>query len=265
MEFDVTLSGLNESQLFSASETLKIDLVPVPMNADDVCSVCRSWRHARWQRCSNCLQAESELTSPSNRVIPITMYSRPSRVRDWLKYYKEGAEEYHPEYADTLSIIIDRFMYENQARLFRLIGGYDALAPVPSSSRLGVHPLAHLIGRDETVFGVPLSNLVERGPGVLGRRLLSDNAFVPLRDLQGVRVLLIDDVYTTGSRAQSAASAIALGGGAVAGILVIARRINPDFNLAARELWSRQSAIEYRYEDALEWLEYTVSDSSPSE
>jgi len=252
----VTLSGLNGHQLFRASDALKKELVPVPVNACDVCSVCRSWRHARWAYCSNCLQAQGELTSPSARVIPITMYRRPSRVRDWLRYYKEGADEYHPEYADKLAVIIDRFMHENQARLFHLLDGYDVISTVPSSSRpCAHHPLAELIGRDEAVCGAPLCDLLERGPGALARRVLSDDAFVPLRNLQGMRALLVDDVYTTGSRAQSAASAIALGGGEVAGILVLARRINPEFNLAAARLWARQSAIGYGYEDALRWLE----------
>jgi orotate phosphoribosyltransferase len=56
------------------------------------------------------------------------------------------------------------------------------------------------------------------------------------------RILLLDDVYTTGARINSASYAISHAGGVVAGALVLARRINTDYDARALALWERQQA-----------------------
>jgi hypoxanthine phosphoribosyltransferase len=50
-----------------------------------------------------------------------------------------------------------------------------------------------------------------------------------MRDIEGKRVLLLDDVYTSGASIQSAASTLALAGARVIAGVVVARFINPDF------------------------------------
>jgi predicted amidophosphoribosyltransferase len=248
------LSGLRRSDLVTASDDLRNELVPIPKDRSDVCPVCRSWRHERWDRCSNCLQALSELSEPCDRVIPLTLYARPSCMRDWLKFYKEGSDSIRQEYSNRLTIILDRFLQENLAQLYESVGGYDFVAPVPSTQRIGKHPLGRLLARAPEAFGAPYTEVLKRGTGELGRRVLSDLGFVATSNLCGTRALLIDDVYTTGSRAQSAASAVTLSGGRTAAIFVFGRRVDPEFNLASGTLWSQQKAEKYEYKDALSWL-----------
>ncbi len=173
-------------------------------------------------------------------------------MRNWLKYYKPGTEEYRPEYGLYISAIIQRFMRENMVRLIDLVGQYTVVSQVPSSTRVGPHPLSYIMG-GESVFGAPVKDLLQRGDGELGHRIMSDSAFIAT-DVSGERVLLIDDVYTTGAHAQSAASALSDAGAVVPAILVVARRINPDFNITARELWARQQLIRYDFGTALRWL-----------
>ncbi|HEX4244408.1 MAG TPA: phosphoribosyltransferase, partial [Acidimicrobiales bacterium] len=71
-----------------------------------------------------------------------------------------------------------------------------------------------------------------RGTGALGHLRPSRSGFVihPLVDPAGLRrrrVLVVDDSYTTGSRAQSAAAALRLAGMRVGAILVLGRVVAP--------------------------------------
>jgi orotate phosphoribosyltransferase len=83
---------------------------------------------------------------------------------------------------------------------------------------------------------------------------MSDDAFVTTRSISGERILLVDDVFTTGSRAQSAASALQIAGGTVPAIMVLARRINPEFNSTASTVWHRQESIDFDFTTSLAWL-----------
>ena len=62
------------------------------------------------------------------------------------------------------------------------------------------------------------------------------------------RLLLVDDVYTTGSRLNSAAYTLRDAGFEIAGAFVIARRVNVDFDARAAEMWNRQSANTFRWD-----------------
>jgi predicted amidophosphoribosyltransferase len=256
----VQILGLTEEELMTRSEELRPELVPPPSDAADVCSMCRSWRNPQYRLCSNCLEASDELARPCTRVVPITLYRRPSRLRDWLTYYKQTPEvEHREEYRVNLATVLGRFMRENQPELWDTTGGYSVACVVPSSSRQELqHPLRGIVSESD-VFGVPVVDLLRRGVGDLGHRILSDRGFVPNGDVSGERVLLVDDVYTTGSRAQSAASALQVAGGSVAAVLVLARRIDPDFNEAANQVWLRQSSRSYDFINALAWLRPSAS------
>jgi orotate phosphoribosyltransferase len=67
------------------------------------------------------------------------------------------------------------------------------------------------------------------------------------------RVLLLDDVYTTGARAQSAAFALRAAGAVVPAVLVIGRRVNPEWRDEVDVIWQRQTAIPFRFEDPPWW------------
>lgn len=61
----------------------------------------------------------------------------------------------------------------------------------------------------------------------------------------GARVVVADDVYTTGARANSAAHALRTAGVHVAGLFVLARRVNPGFNPRAEQFWAKQAAAPF--------------------
>ncbi len=63
-----------------------------------------------------------------------------------------------------------------------------------------------------------------------------------------MRVLVIDDTFTSGSRSQSAASALQLAGASVVAVVPIGRYINPDFNERTGEYWNRQRGVGFDFD-----------------
>src|SRR5918992_4911090 len=84
--------------LLARSEELCSALTPRPRDAPDVCPTCRSWLNTLEGLCNNCCQIRKELTKPTEQIIPISLYKKPSDLRDWLKYNKPNDEAVEPSY-----------------------------------------------------------------------------------------------------------------------------------------------------------------------
>ncbi len=145
--------------------------------------------------------------------------------------------------------ILGYFLQMHSACIAATAGGpWDLITSVPSSvGREGEHPLVRAIKllpdiRDRYEV------LLERGEGKITHTIASDEGFKTLRRLDGERVLLIDDTFTSGARAQSAASALSNEGASVAAILPIGRVIKPGFSTHVEEYWQTQSASVFDFD-----------------
>lgn len=58
-------------------------------------------------------------------------------------------------------------------------------------------------------------------------------------------IVLLEDVYVTGARAQSAAKVLRSSGVSVRFILSVGRRYNLDFDGEVRAIWDRQTQMAY--------------------
>ena len=253
--------------LVAVTDALAVDLVPVPSDAPDVCPMCRSWRPRGTDYCNNCEQAFRGLSVPCPTVVPICLYSKPSPMRDRMTFYKDPEEPEHARYPNEVAAILDRYFFEHGEALATYVGGWDTACLVPSATRLPPHPLELALTGLSTSQVPERGALLERHTGEVGHRKLSDDAYRPVTDVSGQRILILDDVYTTGARSQSAASALALGGAMVAGIVVIARRVNPAFTPGVQALWDRQAALSFSFVSPPWWnagLTPTVTSSYPS-
>lgn len=227
-------------------------LVPVPKDGDGVCPVCRSWKHARFPYCSNCMESKWQLPYFCTKVVPMTMYAKPSDLRDWLTYYKEPAHPRQPDCVSALKALCSAFLRMNLADVRDCFGEeWDIATVVPSSSPRSYHPLSDIFRSND--LGSPIIPLLKSTSVSISHREANVDAFSVRAEATPQRVLILDDVYTTGARAQSAAARLILEGFSVVGLLVIARRINPDFNEASRTLWRRQSRKRYSFKHALCW------------
>lgn len=233
--------------LLARSDQLASELVAPPHEADDVCPTCRSWRNTDGPLCDNCSQARDDLDFWCDQVIPISLYRKPSPLRDWLTHYKPGDEPPIAEYRANVGAILARYLHEHSAALQEFVGGYDAVCVVPSTDRPPPHELAAVYD-DYSPPGEPsLLDALERGPGRLSHRTYSDDAYIVTQSVGERRILVLDDVYTTGARSQSATAALTAAGAVVPAILVIARRLNPDWDPHVQAIWGRQVALPFDF------------------
>jgi hypothetical protein len=127
-------------------------------------------------------------------------------------------------------------------------GGWDVITSVPSTApREGEHPLAAAINLVPDLRG-QYEELLHRGSGQIDHTVASDGGYEPAHEVSGHRILLVDDTFTSGARAQSAASALNNAGATVAAIVPIGRVINPDFNEENEAYWRRQSKLPYAFD-----------------
>ncbi|WP_100524857.1 amidophosphoribosyltransferase [Mycobacteroides abscessus] len=179
----------------------------------------------------------------------IALYRKPSQLRDWLTCYKgrtDGTEPLVASYADIVKAMLARFLHDHGDRLAAR-SPIDCITVVPSSERPGLHPLHALL--NELPLSVPVTTLLQRGPGELAHTKASRDGYIHIgRPLAPQRVLLVDDVFTTGARVNSAAHALAAAGHQLAGTLIIARRVNPDYNEHSAAFWERQTAQKFSWQ-----------------
>lgn len=188
--------------------------------------------------CFNC-DENSRALDGLQPIIPISLYAKPSPLRDWLTFYKDDGDiAADPNARDAIGTVLERFFTENHEWATSL--GADGAIVVPSTLRPPPHPLAVLLQeRGSLPFEVMYG--LSRTSANLGHNQPNKDAFAAGEDLRGKRLLLLDDVYTSGARAQSAAYALRRVGADIAALCVIGRRYNPGYSEQSAAVFSRQS------------------------
>ena len=166
-------------------------------------------------------------------VLPVVFAPKGSPVAQFLWQYKAGGHGAASAGEALLLALLLVFLRDHGACAWRSAGfGCPThVAVVPTArGRPGEHPLRRLIG---PYLGLPWARLSSSRPDQRERDL------DPLRFraalVPDARVLLLDDTWTTGASAQSAAMALRRAGARSVTTVVIARHvgIDPWFPLAA--------------------------------
>ncbi|WP_246889559.1 ComF family protein [Mycolicibacterium sp. GESEQ-9] len=224
------------------AHSLAAELVPPPRPGPGICPICRTWNDQPDEVvCSNCAHVEEVLYEPALTLDVITLYRKPSPLRDWLTSYKgrlDDSEPYIPAYEHNIRAMVWQFFADHSQRLVERCGGLDCLVVVPSTQRTPPHPLENVLATID--LPAPVIPLLVRGPGELDFNKPALDGYDASSDHPPQRVLLVDDVYTTGARINSAATALRRAGHTVTGAFVIARRVRPEFHPDAQALWDRQ-------------------------
>lgn len=192
-------------------ERIKGELVPVAAPQQHVCSTCRSGANPGYECCYQC---------DANRVVqvlPISMSYHGGLLHSHLRNYKDGSPQQRTEYTLRLAALLWLFLKQHQD----CIGGdYDAVVTVPSTRTDRDAPKATI---DRIValrhLHVPLT-CTETGPRP---------AFAAPEELEGKRVLLLDDTFTRGIHITAAQDALAREGAHVLLPVVIGRHFRPHF------------------------------------
>ena len=191
------------------------------------CRVCAAPVHG-FDRCWRCEQAR-RIGGVADVVAPLSyaIAGTPSAalLRDYKNHPARSVRERH-------SAVINGLVRLGITRHERCIGAAAGQAlscrlVIPSlTSRPGRHPLAELVGSMTAA-----SDAVSLAPAPDARcdRAINDKFVLsPAARLDGQHVLILDDVWTTGSTAQSAALAVRRAGAAAVSVVVVGRWVNPD-------------------------------------
>jgi hypothetical protein len=215
----------------------------VPQSGPGVCSVCHSGTGEGFPTCFSCYQTMGQVTHPTSNVIPISLYKTNDQLWHVLRYYKDGSPAARPLLETQVAAMIVRFTGLHMECIGRILGGPPSVVTtVPStrSDRPGVHPLVAAVRRCSNLVDL-YQPLLVRGSGAVDHNKASDDAFRVDAHVNNSRVLLIEDTFTSGARAQSAASALRLVGAANVVVLTVGRVIKPDWNENCQRIWNEAS------------------------
>lgn len=194
-------------------------LLPVLAGGPGICGVCRTSIAGYFPLCYRCSTARSVLAATADAVAFTALAVKNEQLARELWVYKNGrTDDIRRRTRMGLGAVLWRSLSRHERCLGAVAGvtEFPIVTTVPSSSGRVDEPVATLGG----IVGITRDRyrrLLKPNATIPSNRDPRDDRFVPLRALQGEPVLLLDDTWTTGAHAQSAATALrAAGAGAVA-------------------------------------------------
>lgn len=158
------------AELLVLSNALASDCVAVPQHGPDVCPICRGQRDETEYLCESCTRCESQLSSV-HRVLPITLYAKPSAMRDRLRCYKDSEDtSERRRLSREIAALVNRFFREHGDYLAGRYGQWDVACIVPSTTREPPHPLRRALTHHAADVCAPLEVLLRRGSGEIAHR-----------------------------------------------------------------------------------------------
>lgn len=227
---------------------LEGDLIRPPLHVPpDVCPICLDWADAT-PMCTKCNLAQTILGEPPAPVVPITLYLKPSPMRDRLTYYKDPRGPEDGMLPVEVAALVETFYSAHGRELEARHGRPDAVVVVPpKGTRAMPHPLQRALealpARSLPRIELPLV----LGTATIDRRAPHPEGFTAIERLDGRSFLVLDDVYTTGATAQSAAHALRAAGATVTAIFVVGRRLNPDRLQEVATILGRQRGTPFDF------------------
>lgn len=217
-----------------------------------ICSTCHGPAAAGKATCFSCAVLSDQLGALPD-VVPLFLFSLGSPVHSALVGYKAGTSRAgRTARSKALTEVLGSWLKHHTSCL--LGDTKDALVvPVPSSSggRVswhGAHPL-------ETVCDEAASRSIRlRARAVLvpglrppARLHASASGFTvdPTTDVSGRTVLVVDDMFVSGSRSLSAAAALTRAGARVAAVVPLGRLVRPDHNSATAAFWAARCRLAF--------------------
>jgi predicted amidophosphoribosyltransferase len=206
-----------------------------PRRGPEVCDVCLNFT-AGYPRCYACARGEQWL----DVVAPISYSVGGEQLHHALRGYKRFGGDVARRLTVGLAAVLWRFLSVHE-RCVAGAAGVDRFAvvtTVPSGERERdeAHPLRVIAGELVAATCERHERLLVRSEHAVSARAFDRHRFEAVRELAGEPVLLIDDTWTTGASAQSAAAALKLAGaGPVAGV-AIGRHLNREWHENDRRL-----------------------------
>jgi predicted amidophosphoribosyltransferase len=206
-----------------------------PRRGPDVCATCFNFT-AGYDRCYACAYGRLVLDA----VAPISYSVAREQLHHTLASYKRLDGDVARRLGAVLAAILWRFLAEHERCVARAAGtnGFDVVTTVPSGDRDGddQHPLHGIVGELVGLTRQRHERLLGRTNAESPPRIFDQHKFEATRPLNNSAVLLIDDTWTTGASAQSAAAALKAAGAGPIAAVVIGRHLNREWHQNDRHL-----------------------------
>lgn len=196
-----------------------------PRHGPGVCSRCLNLTNAIGL-CRACQATERHLAV----VVPISYSVGGEWLHHLIAAYKRDADPWVPHAVATLAQLLRQFVDEHErcAASAAGVSGFQLVTTVPSADPLRDlhHPLRRIVGELVAPTRDRYERLLVRSSSPAIARTFDPARYEPTRRLDGEAVLLIDDMWTSGSSAESAAAALRHAGARSVAAIVIARHLN---------------------------------------
>ena len=213
----------DHEQLREVEPDLASGRLVAPRRGPGVCQICFNLIELGRARCRACEAADNHLDA----MAPISYSLSGSRLHTELSAYKRDAEPFVRYAVGVVAAILDRFLSAHEL----CVGKgerFDLVTVVPSSDlrRDQHHQLRRIIANDVPAVAGRNRRLLAPS-GLTGKtRAFDCLRYSAVESLLGRRILLIDDTWTTGASAQSAAAVLRDAGASYVAAVVIGRYLN---------------------------------------
>ena len=206
-----------------------------PRRGPNVCVVCFNFTRG-YEHCYGCSHNEDWLAT----VAPISYSVGLEQLHRALMGYKRLQGEVARRLTVELAAVLWRFLAVHERCVARAAGvsAFELVTTVPSSDRGrdSAHPLRGIVGELVGPTRERHERLLRRSRLEVAPRTFAVGKFEAVRALEGKPVLLIDDTWTTGGSAQSAAAALRRAGAGPVAAVVIGRHLNREWHQNDRRL-----------------------------
>jgi predicted amidophosphoribosyltransferase len=199
---------------------LRPGLIPVPATGQPgVCRICHSACDPEYRQCHPCLMAERGIGAVE--ILPISMSVERGLLHHHLRGYKDDrSAAVRIRMSRRLAALTAVFLDHHR----NCIEPFDSVVLVPSPARTAVASIVELVGALRDAHRPALAVA-----GVGSKADLRADRFSVTRDVEGERVLVLDDTFTSGATLFSALAALRDAGATTVGPVVLGRHLHPDW------------------------------------
>lgn len=205
-----------------------------PRLGSGVCETCLTFTDG-YPQCYVCSRSQPWLDA----VLPISYSVAHEQLHHALAAYKRLSGEVAQRLRRELAAVLWRFLDRHESCVAARAGvsAFEVVTTVPAgrSGHDAAHPLAEIVGQTCEPTRGRYRRLLDRTEVEAEDHEFHPGRYQPLArpggqpTLDGQSVLLIDDTWTTGSSAQSAAAALKRAGAGAVALVVIGRHLKRDW------------------------------------